>query len=280
MIPSLDTYVFDKLESSLKAVLRNEEILNQALNSIDSRARNTFIGTYGGENAAREINVTYAFPNGKEGFDALYLIQLGESKPTTDSIGSAEGTFQDHSGTTHKEKTSIQHDTTTNRLYLETTTPIADLYGLEGIEFAESDNVLVKGNRVTFEYLGNEHLIGLDVVLVYTELLSDRKTVGVKKGFTMEETVIISPISTNMDTLRCLDALMKVILIVMRESIEEQTSMSLQKSVFEPIQNVDSVRADSPVYTRPLTLIYTLSYSLDFEFGKLLKQINVMKKIR
>lgn len=280
MIPSLDTYVFDKLEISLKAVLRNEEILNQALKSIDSRARNTFIGTYGGENAAREINVTYAFPNGKEGFDALYLIQLGESKPTTDSIGSAEGTFQNHSGTTRKERTSVQHDTTSNRLYLETATPIADLYGLEGIEFAESDNVLVKGNRITFEYFGNETLIGLEVVIVYTELLSDRQTVGVKKGFTMEETVIISPISTNMDTLRCLDALMKVILIVMRESIEEQTSMALQKSVFEPIQNVDSVRVDSPVYTRPLTLIYTLSYSLDFEFGKLLKQINVMKKIR
>lgn len=280
MIPSLDTYVYDKLESSLKAILGNEQVLKLSLQGIDERARENFIGTYGGKNAKREINVTYSFPNGKEGFDALYLIQLGDSSPSSDSIGSAEGTYSQHTGNTVKELSEIKYDEDNGNLYIEVESPIAELDGIEGLSFASSDNVAIEDNRITFAYMGNESLVGIPVTIIYTQLSRvDDNTAGVYKGYTMEESVIITPLSTNLDTLRCLDALMKVILIIIRESVEEQTSMGLQRSRFEPIQVVD-IPTEMPVYGRPLTLAYTLSYSLEFEFGTLLKEINIAKKPR
>lgn len=278
MIPSLDTYVHNKIETTVKAILKNEDILEATLKDIDREARESFTKTYGGKKSTREVIVTYAFPNSREGFDALYLVQLGGSSPSRDSLGSVEGTFDQHEGELYKETVSIKVDNIKRKLYIEAAKPIAEIIGVEGISFAESDNVSIEGDRIVFEWFGNEALEGLDVTFMYTEKLKPGETVGVQKGYTLTEAVVVTPLSTNLDTLRCMDAILKVVLIIMRESIEEQTMFGLQKSIFEPISVLD-IPTETPVYGRPLTLTYQLSYSIELEFGKLLKEINIRKRL-
>ena len=165
MIPSLDTYVFNQVKSNLTAILSSPKIVDTALQGLDKNARDSFKQTYCGENANREINVTYVFPQNKEGFDALYFIQLGEGEEKNDSLGLTEGTYDTREGGTNREPVSIQVDYESNRLFMEVAKPIASIDGYDGITFAKSDEVTLEGNRIYFKLITNEHLIGADIVV-------------------------------------------------------------------------------------------------------------------
>ena len=277
MIPSLDTYVFNQVKSNLTAILISPKIVDTALQGLDKNARDSFKQTYCGENANREINVTYVFPQNKEGFDALYFIQLGEGEEKNDSLGLTEGTYDTREGGTNREPVSIQVDYESNRLFMEVAKPIASIDGYDGITFAKSDEVTLEGNRIYFKLITNEHLIGADIVVNYTDKLDNLNPIGIKKGFTSRDTVIITPLSTNMDTSRCLDALLKVILIIMRQTVEEQSAYALQTAYFEPMQALET-GADRIAFGRPLTIAYTVSYSLDFDLSQLKDILVSIKK--
>lgn len=277
MIPSLDTYVFNQVKSNLTAILSSPKIVDTALQGLDKNARDSFKQTYCGENANREINVTYVFPQNKEGFDALYFIQLGEGEEKNDSLGLTEGTYDTREGGTNREPVSIQVDYESNRLFMEVAKPIASIDGYDGITFAKSDEVTLEGNRIYFKLITNEHLIGADIVVNYTDKLDNLNPIGIKKGFTSRDTVIITPLSTNMDTSRCLDALLKVILIIMRQTVEEQSAYALQTAYFEPMQALET-GADRIAFGRPLTIAYTVSYSLDFDLAQLKDILVAIKK--
>ena len=277
MIPSLDTYVFNQVKSNLTAILSSPKIVDTALQGLDKNARDSFKQTYCGENANREINVTYVFPQNKEGFDALYFIQLGEGEEKNDSLGLTEGTYDTREGGTNREPVSIQVDYESNRLFMEVAKPIASIDGYDGITFAKSDEVTLEGNRIYFKLITNEHLIGADIVVNYTDKLDNLNQIGIKKGFTSRDTVIITPLSTNMDTSRCLDALLKVILIIMRQTVEEQSAYALQTAYFEPMQALET-GADRIAFGRPLTIAYTVSYSLDFDLAQLKDILVSIKK--
>lgn len=277
MIPSLDTYVFNQVKSNLTAILSSPKIVDTALQGLDKNARDSFKQTYCGENANREINVTYVFPQNKEGFDALYFIQLGEGEEKNDSLGLTEGTYDTREGGTNRESVSIQVDYESNRLFMEVAKPIASIDGYDGITFAKSDEVTLEGNRIYFKLITNEHLIGADIVVNYTDKLDNLNPIGIKKGFTSRDTVIITPLSTNMDTSRCLDALLKVILIIMRQTVEEQSAYALQTAYFEPMQALET-GADRIAFGRPLTIAYTVSYSLDFDLAQLKDILVSIKK--
>ena len=277
MIPSLDTYVFNQVKSNLTAILSSPKIVDTALQGLDKNARDSFKQTYCGENANREINVTYVFPQNKEGFDALYFIQLGEGEEKNDSLGLTEGTYDTREGGTNREPVSIQVDYESNRLFMEVAKPIASIDGYDGITFAKSDEVTLEGNRIYFKLITNEHLIGADIVVNYTDKLDNLNPIGIKKGFTSRDTVIITPLSTNMDTSRCLDALLKVILIIIRQTVEEQSAYALQTAYFEPMQALET-GADRIAFGRPLTIAYTVSYSLDFDLAQLKDILVSIKK--
>ena len=277
MIPSLDTYVFNQVKSNLTAILSSPKIVDTALQGLDKNARDSFKQTYCGENANREINVTYVFPQNKEGFDALYFIQLGEGEEKNDSLGLTEGTYDTREGGTNREPVSIQVDYESNRLFMEVAKPIASIDGYDGITFAKSDEVTLEGNHIYFKLITNEHLIGADIVVNYTDKLDNLNPIGIKKGFTSRDTVIITPLSTNMDTSRCLDALLKVILIIMRQTVEEQSAYALQTAYFEPMQALET-GADRIAFGRPLTIAYTVSYSLDFDLAQLKDILVSIKK--
>lgn len=266
MIPSVDTYVYQELETKLKAILRHEDILRQALAGLDERARENFIKTYSGDKPKKPIEVSYQYPGTKESFDARYVVQLGSSHETANSLGNIQSNFDFREGDTIFEYATIEEGST--HLYLKLTQPIGELTTVENISFARSDNVKLVGNKITFRKPGNEHLVGSVVGVHYlSKLNNDGKEdpVGVKKGYTSNDEVEITPISVNMDTARCMDALLKVIMIVMLDNIEENTGFLLKKMTFQPMQNIIS-DADRLVFGRPLTIEYVVTNTVDYDF--------------
>lgn len=273
MIPSIDTYVYNKVEETLEAILTQEHILNKTLADLDTRARTQFIKSFGGTKPKREIPISYVFPQAKETFDARIVIQMGEGIEEGGSLGNVESTFITRETGDREETVLIGVEG--DRMFFETKDPIGDFTGSDNFSFAEQDNVTLEANRLYFKKSGNEHYIGLEITVYYTskELL-DKDPKGVQKGYTSRDTVEITPLSSNIDTVRCLDAIMKVILIIMREDFTEKTTYLLQDSGFSPMQNIISEDdLDRIIFGRPLVLTYLVSYTVDFDFTKEIKEI-------
>ena len=273
MIPSIDTYVYKKVKDTLNAILKQEQIVSTTLANIDDRAREQFMKAYCGVNAKREVEVSYVFPQAKETFDARIVIQLGEANEESTSLGNVEGTFTTRETGDKEEDVVLQVDG--DRMFFETSHTIGYYSGSDNLSFSEQDQVEIDDNRLYFRKSGNEPFIGLEMRVFYTskeKLAKDPK--GVQKGYTSRDIVEVTPLSTNIDTARCLDAIMKVILIIMREDFEEKTTYNLQSADFSPMQNIVSENElDRIVFGRPLTLSYTVSYSVDFDFTKEIKEI-------
>lgn len=275
MIPSLDTYVYKQVKTKMKAILSKPHIIDEALRDMDQEARDNFKKTYCGPKAPREITVSYAFPQQKESFDARVVIQLGVGQETNDSIGSVEATYLFRETEAKIESAVIQEDQEKGKLYIEVEELIGSLDTIELISFSARDHMALDGNRIYFERTGNESLIGMWVTVHYTgkePVEGGREPKGVKKGFTSTDIVEITPFSTNMDTARCLDAIMKVILIIMREDPEEKNMFALQNVKFLDMQTLIN-DADRIVFGRPFSLQYTVSYSVDFDFTREIKEI-------
>lgn len=272
MIPSLDTFVYTQIKNNLKAILSHPRIINEALAMIDEEARENFIKAYCGKDAKKEVGVSYVFPQAKENFDARIVVQLGNAQEESMSLGAVEGTFT-YRELGDKEEATVVQPSEDNRLFIETEHTIGTYDGTDNLSFSDSDDVNIIDNRIYFNREGNEHLIGLPLTVYYTAkepLGKDPK--GVQKGYSSRDIVEVVPLSTNMDTARCLDAIMKVVLIIMLEDREAKTTYNLQTANFEAMQLVVS-DTDRLVFGRPLTLSYTVSYSIDFDFTKEIKEI-------
>lgn len=270
MIPSLDTYMYRELKTKLVIILSRPTIVDEALADFDKEARDNFKRTYCGVDPKREVQVSYVFPQTKETFDARFVVQLGQSEQVNTSLGAVEGTFTFRETGAKTELATVALDADSNRLYLEVDQAIGSYEGAENISFSEVDKMTIEGNRVFFRYAGNEGLIGLETYIYYTGkevLAKDPK--GIKKGYTSEDYIEVTPVSTNMDTARCLDAILKVILVTMLEDKEQKTSYMLQKASFGPMQNlIPEEEIDRVIFGRPLTLQYTVSNTVDFDFTK------------
>lgn len=273
MIPSVDTYVYTQLESKLKAILRHPKILQEALSGIDKKARDNFINTYSGDKPIREIQVSYHFPGMKENFDARYVVQMGTGHETNRSIGSVESTFTFREGEEKLDYTVIMDGG--EYLYFDVTSPVGQFHSTNIISFAETDNLKVEDNRFTFRKWGNEQLVGSDIGVRYLSKIDpaeEEDPIGLKKGYSSNEEVEVTPLSNNMDTARCLDALLKVIMIIMLDNDEEKTGFLLQKTTFNAMQNIIS-DADRLVFGRPLTLEYVVTYTVDYDLTRKISEV-------
>ena len=63
----------------------------------------------------------------------------------------------------------------------------------------------------------------------------------------------------------------------MRQTVEEQSAYALQTAYFEPMQALET-GADRIAFGRPLTIAYTVSYSLDFDLAQLKDILVSIKK--
>lgn len=280
MIASLDTYLYKEIESKLQIILSNRYIIEEILKGVQPNIARNFINRYTGD-TAREIPIVYTMPQDKQTQQGCIYIGLREGKETHPSIGNLEGNYDFKEGFLHTESSVIHATAEKDRLYLEVSKPIGELISVEGITFSSSDNVTIEENRVYFRY--DESLVGVGPFEVnYVEKLGEEH--GSKKGFTATEQYSILVVSTNMDTVRCLDLIIKAILILMRSNPEEQTNYILQETQFGQIEEIDTGRTGSDgatpeiLYGRETIVSYKVSYSLDAptlqSIEKILVQLN------
>lgn len=260
MLPSIDTYLYNELEEKMQIILSNRYIIEEILKSIQPDIAKNFIRAYTGDNA-REIPIVYTMPQDKETQQGAIYIGLREGAESKTSLGNIEGIYEFKEDGMEREYSTIQAEEGNKRCYFEVTYKIGDLNNVEGIEFALSDNVHIEQNRIYFTY--DPALVGSTHRVNYISAAGEE--VGLKKGFTATEMYSILVVSTNMDTVRCIDLIVKAILILMRSNDEELSSFLLQKLQFGQIEEVPVGTDDNPeiLYGRESIVTYTTSYSLD-----------------
>ena len=266
MIPSLDTYLYKEIKERLGIILSECYIINESLREIDKEARENFIDTFCGENPKKEIQVSYTFPQSKEQFDsARIVIAMGGSVETNKAIGGVQGTYTYEEDDFESE--TVIAERRENRLVLPTKKPVADYVNSPDISFAESDQLeITKDGVITFAYLGNEDLEGLSFRITYSSKRSNSDTQGLLLGYSSNDQISIVPISTNVDIVRCLDMLIRVILITMRDTPEEKIDYSLQSLEFGDLQPVIE-NGETVVFGRPCTLGYKVTNSVSFDLN-------------
>lgn len=281
MIASVDTYLANEIESKLQIILSNRYIIEEILKGVQDSIAQNFIRAYTGE-GSREIPIVYTIPQDKQSQQGAIYIGLREGEETTPSIGNVQGNYEFKNGGLNSEQVTIQALEDNSRLYLEVSKPIGSLENVSGMEFSAEDNVTIEGNRILFAY--DPTLVGVGPLTVfYTDTLGDEA--GSQQGFTTTEQYSVLAISTNMDTVRCLDLILKAIFIMMRSNPEEQTTNLLQRLQFGQIspQDTGATGGDgSPMllYGRETIVTYTVNYSLDNALTNTLQNIKVNLKAK
>ena len=280
MIPSLDTYLYKEFEERLRIILEECYIIDEALKEIDSQALETFKNTYcsiDGKAPKKEIEMSYSFPQEKQNFNARYVITLGGSEEENKSMGGIQGGYTYREGDIVNE--AVQLVRNGKDLIMNTTKPVADFLNSPDISFSESDHFRIENNKPVFDYSGNEHLEGKSFNIVYTVKESDEDVAGVYKGYQSSDTVNIVGISTNMDTARCLDAIARLILITMRDSLDEKTGYMLQTLHFGDMQPVIE-SGETVVFGRPCTIGYKVTNSISFDLNRQIREIITKRRMK
>lgn len=268
MISSIDTYVYNKFKKTINAILKDEKVVDNALARLDDEVRDNFKRAFVGENPKSKIEITYQFPQTKEAFDARLVVQMGKSTVAEESIGSVEGTFKYREIGKVKEHVQIK-DLDSGRVGVELEHHIGDIVAIEQIVFSPQDDVRKEGNILSFSADTLGEYVGIYLTVHYIAKEESKEGVdpkGVKLGFTSREIVEVIPLATNMDTARCIDAIIKVVLIIMLESADEKNEYLLQSHSFDEMQNIIPEPMDRLVFGRPLKLAYTVTHSLDFDY--------------
>ncbi|UJH95564.1 hypothetical protein [Bacillus phage vB_BtM_BMBsp2] len=281
MMPSIDSYLYNEIEEKLQIFLTNRYIIEEILKDIQPRVANNFMRTYAGENG-REIPIVYTMPQDKQTQQGAIYIGLREGEETDTSIGNTEDLYLYKQGAYRVEESLIHVSDDKKRLYFEVSKPIGELDVVKNFEFSREDNVTIEGNRVYFAYDPELATILDPFTVVYTELAGEE--VGLKQGFTATEYYSVLVVSTNMDTVRCLDLVVKAILILMRSNPEELTNNLLQRLKFGQIEEINLGRENGSnpeiLYGRETIVSYKTSYNLDAPLLDKLEKIMVNMKVK
>lgn len=280
MIPSLDTYLYKEFEERLRIVLTECYIIDEALKGIDKEALTAFKNTYcsvDGKPPLKEVEMSYSFPQEHLDSCARFVVTLGTSEEEQKSIGGIQGGYDFREGDVVKENVTIVRDG--DKLVLDTSQPIASYMNSSSISFSKSDNFIINDGKASFDYNTNEHLEGMEIPITYIALSSDEDVAGIYKGYQSNDSVNIIGISSNMDTARCLDALSRLILITMRDSLDEKTGYMLQTLNFGDMQVVIE-NGETLVFGRPCTIGYRVTNSVGFDLQNQIREIITKRRMK
>ena len=258
-ITSTDSYLLEEIEPRLQTVLKNCYIIDEVLKDYNESTRENFKEGFCGENAPYEVTISFKTPEFKNGTKAHYLIQQGQGRESNTSFSNIQADYLEASGNTHSEYSTVYRDE--DRLKIKVSKPIHEVLVVEHISFAEFDDLKWEDNVISFRYEGNESLENYQAIVKYVEKTGDTK--GLVKGFTVSEQVTIVGLSDNVDTARCLDAILKMILISMRDSLQEQQSLQLQRLEFGDLSPIIT-DTDFYIWGRPTIISYETSIDMDY----------------
>lgn len=278
MIPSVVTHVREKISSHLEDLLDNSYIINVLLKEYESDVSKSFIDTYVNQytydssgNPKRvkdgeDILVTTNYPEDMATQKSpLILVGLGEGRETTTSLGLSEGDYTYTSTGYFRE--SIPAKLTEEGVVLTTSNAIGGSVEINTMSI-DDKYVSFNDNIVTID-ISKESLNNLGIsegtpIDVSYEVL-ENSNYGSSQGFFSEETVQVVVISNNLDTIRILDSLLKVITILMKQEDNEKTTYQLGTIAYSAVSPVDSSVPVTPniLFGRQIDITYTVSYWLD-----------------
>ncbi|MDN6750866.1 MAG: hypothetical protein L0L95_11490, partial [Staphylococcus equorum] len=258
-ITSVDSYLLEEIEPRLKTVLKNCYIIDEVLKDYNQSTIDNFKEGFCGENANHEVTVGFKTPEFKNNTKAHYLIQLGQAEESNTSFSNIQADYLEASGNTFSEFSTAYKEE--DRLKLKVSKPIHEVINVEHISFAKFDDLKWEDNVISFRYEGNESLENYQAVVNYVEKTGDTK--GLVKGFTVNEEVTVVGLSDNVDTARCLDAILKMILISMRDNLYEQQSLQLQRLKFGDLSPIIT-DTNFYIWGRPTIITYQTSIDMDY----------------
>lgn len=258
-ITSIDSYLLEEIEPRLKTVLKNCYIIDEVLKDYNQSTIDNFKEGFCGENANHEVTVGFKTPEFKNNTKAHYLIQLGQAEESNTSFSNIQADYLEASGNTFSEFSTAYKEE--DRLKLKVSKPIQEVINVEHISFAKFDDLKWEDNVISFRYEGNESLENYQAVVNYVEKTGDTK--GLVKGFTVNEEITVVGLSDNVDTARCLDAILKMILISMRDNLYEQQSLQLQRLKFGDLSPIIT-DTNFYIWGRPTIITYQTSIDMDY----------------
>jgi len=280
MIPSIDTYLQQEIDSKLSIILSNRYIIEEILNGIQTDIANNFMNSYTGTNPQKEIPIIYSMPQDKTIQQGAIYIGLRDGEEAFPSLGNIEGMYDFKEGDSCSENLTVLAAPDLSYCYFQCKKAIGEIINIANISFAKSDNVTTVGDQIHFKY--DSSLVGLKTTVNYAP--TNGTEYGYKKGFTAVENYSVLVVSTNMDTVRCLDLIIKAILILMRDNPQDHRTNLLQRLHFGQIQELNTgTGADGTpeiLYGRETIVTYTVSYNLEAPLtDAILNAININGKI-
>ena len=288
-MPSIDSYIQETLDKNISQLLNNSNILkSEVLSNIEPDTRDSFINTYCTDvnKNALEIPVLFTYPATGMDKRSIILIQFkSSSEPAEDSgsLGSFLGTTDTNQGEFKKEKLVLKQDLMANGepyAYVETSFPI---YQEAKITEISDNNILrVEGNKIYISWTSiMKNAIGSYVTVIYNtnNEVTDASTDLDSIGYDLEETYAIDVISSNMDTLRCLDLLLKTCLAVMRQNPMEQSLAKIQSLSFNGVDLIQEINTSNnslngnQLYYRRALINYLVPYSVDINQSSQLRKV-------
>lgn len=298
MIPSVDTHLYHQINEKLTEIQENPYIMNEILQGIQEDVRRRFVRAYSGENRF-EVPIIYTLPQEKMEQRGSIYIGLKQGAETQTSLGNLEGSYQYKEDGLVKEDSYLSRSEDGNKWELHLDNPIRDFQNIENISFSRHDEVdfedikdsngePVKG-KITFNYDdGLEGIIEPFTVNYFPKVfhrdsnykLQEVDESGLQKGFTAQESYAIAVLSINMDTVRCLEIILKAIFIMMRDSGKEKKALQLQSLKFGQIEPINTSKSSSDgvpflLYGKEVEATYTVSYNLDSKSTFEIKKVDV-----
>lgn len=287
MIPKIDSYMYESLNKYLSAVLNsvgteNEcYIMGEALGGMEPGTADTFKQAFTGTGKGKKsIDIRYSFPKQKESLDACYVIMRGKAQEGQTYLGSETGVHETgrpaNDENTISDVLAVEHDA--DGYFFKTQQPILSLVDVSEMTV---DNYVDYNRDFGDEFRINlldtaSALLGQQFTVVYIE-----KDTGVRKdngglslGYNMQEHITVQSVSNNIDTMRCLDSILRYILIVMRSSFRENNMYTLQGWEADDMQ-VGGDSLDNPFYVMPVDVHYTVTYALPTDSSQMFESIKV-----
>lgn len=292
-ILSIDSYLQSNINSYIDKLLTSSYIIREVvLADFDEDIRDSFIKTFcrDSDNKGTEIPVTFTFPESKQDKQAFILIQYKGGEESESDLGSITGVSRESTETEETIETLEVHVEKRDQgkvCYLEPTKHVADvetIYNFAG-SYRVADGRVYLESPVLEQYLELGEPISFKIMYTaYTEDIDysyQGQPYKIDYGYNLLETFTIDSVSNNMDTLRCLDALLRTVLIYMRSTPHEQIEYRLAHLVFmgsDLIQEINtptnSIKGEQLFYRRA-EISYDSTYSIQVSKGSNIKDADI-----
>lgn len=293
MIPTVDNYFVHRFKKILSAILNSVNdkdteayVIDEALHGYSETAREAFKKAYCIKNNKQKlpIDVLFSYPASPQQTKACYVVVRGASSENQDSgsIGNLTGGSQNIGRSAIGENIADEVGILAKDdigFYIDTKFPILDMYNVEELDATCLDNENFERGSHKFRLASPvlfDSNIGqpLHITYVIQDTGVHKNYAGITVGYAMTEELVISAVSSNADTVRELDSLLKYILIYMRDSGLESNYYQLPKIKSDSLSELDfSKQADSKVYIINTTVTYETTYQVSKDSATRIKEI-------